>query len=391
MGIINWSGLSPIFIVLLMFMLLLWVLGAYSIIKRLNSRSALISTGASVALFYSLLTALIPIEWIRPEGITKIEVAMFFICFWLINPIVCIIGAFHLLGQCRAGDKTIQLDKGRRDFLKGASRASLYSVALFNFVLFSRPLIVPEDRLQVIDYQIGLNTDRPINIAFISDLHAGFFLSRRLLEDILFHAESRRPDLFLIGGDIVDHSSADIKGIEWFLRALTRLCPVISVLGNHDIVSGGNAVQRLLQGIGIRVLRDESSQINDSLTIFGLRDEMQEEISDVFIRSTDKGGIRLLLTHNPKATYKLSANAMSSIDLILAGHTHGGQIRLPGVGALVNPGGMEFRPGMVRLKPTIPPIIVTRGIGYTGIPLRLNSDPEMVFVRIVNQGSGGMA
>lgn len=376
MGLINWTGLSPIFIFLLIIFFALWAKGFYAILSRLITRSKLISLATALLLIMGITLTLIPIESIDRNGISKPMVILLFIYFWFINPAVCLFGFFELI-TIKRGHQDKGFNKERRAFLKNAS---LCSVAFLNLGVFSKPLLVPSDKLIVREFSLAIGDIKGLTIGFMSDLHAGFYLSSSILDKVLSEIRIKKSDFVFIGGDIVDHNPEDLKELDSFIDGLKEICPVIAVLGNHDIVSGDAAIEHYLKDKGVIVLRDEAIEIMPNLVICGLRDEKQESINRDFIKVIGAEKTIIVLSHSPKAIYKFAVDDLKRIDLFLSGHTHGGQIRLPGLGAIINPGGLEFQPGLIRVNKHMPPMIITTGIGYTGLPLRVNCEPEVVFV-----------
>ncbi|HIJ59790.1 MAG TPA: hypothetical protein HPP56_04150 [Nitrospirae bacterium] len=381
MGLLNWTGLSPLFIILLVIFFISWFTGFFTIIRKFNSRAKRIFV--SILLIFGIIIMLFPLKGINQEGISRLEVFILFAFFWFINPMVCIVGLYetvrsikYIYNKDNSRPFVASFDPERRNFLKGAS---ICSIGFLNAGVFVRPLIIPDRMLQIRDYSMEIKNNKALDIAFISDLHAGFFLSQKLLQNVSSIIKERRPDYIFIGGDIVDHNTGDLREIDGFVDELTRICPVIAVLGNHDILSGAKAVEGFLKDKGVVVLRDSGFIISENISVYGLKDDMHEQIKADFESVDDKP--LLILTHNPAGLYKLQRVLLSKSQLVFAGHTHGGQIRLPVIGAMVNPGGKEFQPGINNIK-DMPPILITTGIGYTGIPLRINCEPEVVFVKM---------
>ncbi len=382
MGLINWTGLSPLFISLLLLFFITWLIGLFVILRRLRTR---ISQGlAAIFLILGPILVLLPIEGIGHTGVSKWQVVVLFAYLWFINPTLCLLGIYEAIRHIKdlvfkkSDNPVVPFDPLRREFLKGAT---ISSVGFINLGVFIRPLVMPEDMPQVRHYTIPLSRPiMPLKLAFISDLHAGFFLSQRLTENSQLIISKQKPDYILIGGDIVDHNSTDLWEIGAFIEGLRKVCPVIAVLGNHDILSGAMAVEAFMTQRGVTVLRDSSVPLSENLTLYGLRDEMHERINPTFSVAEDHALI--ILTHNPRGLYHLDRDQLSKAQFVLAGHTHGGQIRLPWLGALVNPGGSQFKAGINRIGKDIPPVLVTAGIGYTGLPLRINCDPEVAFINL---------
>ncbi|HEX6537206.1 MAG TPA: metallophosphoesterase [Gemmatimonadaceae bacterium] len=234
-------------------------------------------------------------------------------------------------------------------------------------------------------------------IAALGDLHHGSVLSpttyvRRAID--LAHAE--RPDLIALLGDYALSDPA-VPGIsrrayERSLRALTPLLGslrardgIVAVLGNHDYDYDAAAVAGWLGTLGIRVL------VNDCIRIArGTSELVVGGVDDYKYGAVDWGGgcgaapagvPRIVLSHNPDAVLALEPD--TRVDLILSGHTHGGQVVLPWIGALARHSsvcGARSASGWVP-NPRGAPLYVTTGVGVV-LPVRVRCPPEVLIVRL---------
>ena len=240
-----------------------------------------------------------------------------------------------------------------------------------------------QTQLRVNRSTFALETGRKLKIGFISDLHSGFFLSDSILTKVLSELQDYRPDYILIGGDIVDSGPEELKAISWFLNELVRLCPVVSVFGNHDIGPGSNKLGKALTDLGVVVLRDEFYVLSKGLKLFGTRDHVRENPDLTPVLNCSGSDKIIILTHNPDLALRLCNAEQDRIALVLAGHTHGGQIRLPGVGPLINQADPRFQPGICHLGEGSLPVLVTSGIGYAVMTVRINCPSEMHLIDLV--------
>ena len=217
-----------------------------------------------------------------------------------------------------------------------------------------------------------------LTIAHLSDLHFTGRIPKRFFDHVVDHTNAMDPDLTVITGDILD-SNAYASWIPSTLGRLRARYGVYYVLGNHDVHPriDSDHLRLMMSEAGIDPLggRWQELTINGAQIILA-GNEMPwvppaPDISDIPPRHADQ--VRILLAHTPD----ISAWAQRhDFDLMLAGHTHGGQIALPGIGAVVSPsrGPLEHVVGMIRLSPTL--LHVSRGIsGET--PLRLNCRGEL--------------
>lgn len=239
-----------------------------------------------------------------------------------------------------------------------------------------------------------------ITVAHLSDLHVGAYVSAQQVAQAVDLANSLEPDLVALTGDFVYR---DASRIDECSRELDRLRPrvaTVAVLGNHDVWTQPDAIARSLSAAGITVLRDETLALElegGRMWLVGLDDRgysgwarsSRKEFGWHWSSAVRKAGEllgplpeeepRLLLVHNPDVTEELPAGG---VDLALCGHTHGGQVSLPLIGPPIVPSlyGQRFAEGVAQGTSTL--VHVTRGVGLTPPPVRLNCPPEVALVRL---------
>lgn len=211
-------------------------------------------------------------------------------------------------------------------------------------------------------------------VALISDLHANRTSdSERAHRAVLLALESK-PDLIAIPGDFLDQSSKLI--IENVRRALEPLndakCPVLATLGNHDYSTF--QPEKAIAGIQknpLRLLRNEAVEV-DGVTVAGVDDGMFQKDDPSFIEKDRFSKSLLVLFHEPDYVDRIPMHA----SLQLSGHSHGGQICLPGGVAIhTPPGALKYTSGFY--PDAHIPLYVTRGVGTTGPDWRLFCPPEV--------------
>ncbi|MCC6346990.1 MAG: metallophosphoesterase [Nitrospirales bacterium] len=334
------------------------------------------------AVTVGFLYTLLPVSG-NEEGVSAARIGVLYFFLWFVNPLLCLAGLAQLVRKIRGkagGSCDSPFDRNRRRLLHDAALVS--STVFFDAGLFVRPLLLPEKRLRVRQYSVALPAPSPLTAAFISDLHAGHFLSQSVLEEIVAETRKHAPGCFLVGGDWVDHRWRDLRDIEWFIKEIQSLCPIMGVLGNHDILSNGEGVSSLLKEWGVTVLRDSVGRLPNGTPLAGARDLDREGGRCPSLGTLGPGERAILLTHNPDLTFTLGEEPKKRLALVLAGHTHGGQVRIPGIGPLVNQADMSFQPGITLPGAGTPPVLLTSGVGYVGLPLRIGCDPEMVLLHI---------
>ena len=226
-------------------------------------------------------------------------------------------------------------------------------------------------------------------IAQISDLHnAEFGTDNQKLIDIL---KSEAPDAIVITGDLIDARRTNTEIAESFARRCMEIADCYYVPGNHEARLGGtyDAFESALIADGVNVLRNGSVRIRkemEAIRIVGVDDPAFAKASDAItnldaaLEALSSDDFTILLAHRPELIDEYSK---WGIDLVLSGHAHGGQIRLPGIGGLYAPG-HGFFPKYTSGNYTVgdTEMIVSRGIGNSVFPLRVNDRPEVVIVTL---------
>lgn len=235
-------------------------------------------------------------------------------------------------------------------------------------------------------------------IAQISDLHnATFGRGNRKLLALL--ADSR-PDIIVITGDFVDSRHTDMDTALHFAEEAVKIAPTYYVSGNHEarMETYGDLCEALAQA-GVTVLEDRAVTLEkdgETVRLAGLADpsltlkeeepgEVQAMVSarlESLTGGEADGGAdyTILLSHRPEL---LDTYASCGVDLVLSGHVHGGQFRIPFVGGLFAPSQgffPQYDAGLYRQGATA--MVVSRGLGNSIIPIRINNRPELVLVEL---------
>lgn len=225
-------------------------------------------------------------------------------------------------------------------------------------------------------------------IAQVTDMHTGR-APYPYLEKVIDTVASLKPDIAVFTGDLLHHSTEMIEPVARLLKRLS--CPVMVSFGNHDFAPFrgdgepydehlDEKLQIALTGIGCHVLRNRSLPItrgNDRIWIVGLDDLWFGDFNPpLAFANVPIGETTIALSHNPDTAEMLADHRP---DLILCGHTHGGQIRLPYFGAMrLNVAQPQYDMGHFNLPHS--QLFVSTGVGYI-LPIRFNCRPEVpVFV-----------
>jgi predicted MPP superfamily phosphohydrolase len=220
---------------------------------------------------------------------------------------------------------------------------------------------------------------RPLVLAFASDLHAGPTTDPRMFEVLSTAMTAENPDVLLLGGDYVSFHARDV-GI--FTDVLSRWQPrwgKYAVLGNHDLWTDDQHISEQLKAAGARVLVNESAALPrpfENVAICGIDDPWTGD-ADVARAFSGPQPIKIFLTHSPDGLLLLEKERFA---VGFAGHTHGGQVSLPGGTPILEAGGplaRKFSRGKFQVEPH-GPLIVGLGVGCSNLPIRLNAHPELI-------------
>lgn len=235
-------------------------------------------------------------------------------------------------------------------------------------------------------------------IAHVSDLH-NTEIGKDNKKLITMLRESK-PDIICITGDIIDSRHTDIEIALQFVKSAMEIAPCYYVTGNHEArVSEYDELKAGMEAAGVVVLEDEKTKISlegGEITLIGVNDPsyqtdylfgdtetvVNEKLSEL---NSDEDGLTVLLSHRPEL-FEVYAN--SGVDLVLSGHAHGGQFRLPFVGGLVAPNqGLfpKYDAGLYTEENTN--MVVSKGIGNSILPFRFNNRPEVILIELKYGGT----
>jgi uncharacterized protein len=275
--------------------------------------------------------------------------------------------------------RSVALAPGRgRRFENVASHWVEWLLAPFGFWRFKR-LVVERTNIALRDLAPSFDGYR---IAFLTDPHYSAVVPAWWVARAVAAAQDLAPDLILLGGDYLSHSASYASGLTDLFRPLAAPDGVFYVLGNHDHNVGAEVVRRALQAAGLVELRNSSVLIRrgtDSLAIAGVGDMRFDAIDvEAAVRGVPGDVPRLVLSHDPDMFAFWPEE--QRLDLMLSGHTHGGQAHLPLVGPPYVPSQFGFRYLAGLIREGSRQLYVSRGIGAITAPIRWRCPPELTLL-----------
>jgi len=228
--------------------------------------------------------------------------------------------------------------------------------------------------------------DKELVIAQISDYH-----NCKKFEDRIIHVlTQKKPNYIALTGDLIDGNKTDLQSAISLAKKLTEIAPTFYVTGNHEAGDTGAKLKEDLEGLGVKVLSNKGVSLPGDVSIYGIDDPLLNRDTDAdsvgIIKRTladltvDESNFNILLSHRPEA---YQAYIEREYDIVLTGHAHGGQFRLPFVGGVIAPDqGIFPKYDSGKFEENGTTMIVNRGIGNSIIPFRINNPPELVFIKI---------
>jgi predicted MPP superfamily phosphohydrolase len=258
-------------------------------------------------------------------------------------------------------------------------------VLLFGLLALLCYLYIQVNWIAIKKYTVSINDLHPnlegTTILHISDLHNKRYGKEQ--SKLVKLINTQKFDLVVITGDLIDRRKPKIDPINELLKNLNTE-PIYFVPGNHERATGFTVKEQLLEA-GVRILENRAEKFavgEGHLWIVGVDDPYSgRDRLDKALADTDDSAPRLLLSHAPNI---YPAAIRKDIDLVLAGHTHGGQIRFPFWGAVIAPGqGLlpKWDYGMYKDGETS--MIINGGLGESMYPIRFNNRPELVVVTLI--------
>ena len=244
------------------------------------------------------------------------------------------------------------------------------------FVIFA---LYQNYHLTVSSHEVDLGLSRELKIVQVSDLHNQFFGLHQ--ERLLKMIEEQSPDMIFVTGDLIDSSTHTSYSLAMeFIRGAVKIAPVYYVTGNHEVRLEGDKLHSCfaeMESLGVNMMDDRFIEY-DEYIIAGIAD-ISLMTFDKYEPFDDSKPV-IMLAHEPQYTglYK-----RLGADLVFTGHYHGGQIIIPGAGALITPE-FEFFPAIYQGLNDYEGMkyVISRGLGNSAVPVRVNDYPEIVTVTV---------
>ncbi|MBT9174874.1 MAG: 3',5'-cyclic adenosine monophosphate phosphodiesterase CpdA [candidate division WS2 bacterium] len=231
-----------------------------------------------------------------------------------------------------------------------------------------------------------INRDLPssyegFKIVFITDIHYGPFFSLPRLQNLVEKVKVLNPDLIILGGDYVYKSQKYIEPCFEVLKELKAPWGVFGVLGNHDHWENANLTRKSMKNAGIKLLDNQAEWLEkegERIKIGGVGD-FYEDFQNLkpTVQDVVEEDLVILISHNPDFVDEIKSR---KIDLVLSGHTHGGQVTVFGLWAPFSPFTYKpkFRTGVIETENTV--VMVSNGIGTVFLPLRFFARPQVMII-----------
>ncbi|WP_457601618.1 metallophosphoesterase [Hydrogenivirga sp.] len=302
------------------------------------------------------------LELSRPLAFISLFWMGFILYFFLVGVLIDLYRRFGSPDPRRAFLITLSLAL----LLSAYSHAETYLLQVYRFTI-ETPKLPP---------------GKEIKVLHISDMHLGPVMREDRIEMVRRVYEREKPDLIVATGDMVDGNMRDSERLAKLLSEISPPLGKFAVLGNHEFYVGPGRAIEFLEKAGFRVLRGEVTAVGGLLNIAGVDDPDGEKLgykafTDELevLKRADSSRYTILIKHRPE----VKREALPYLDLVLAGHTHGGVLFF--IGYTVLRAVFETDRGIKEIAPS-KFIVVSKGLGTGGPPMRLLSPPDVVVVTI---------
>ena len=290
----------------------------------------------------------------------------------------------------------VTFNESRRKFIT-ASAAAVSGYAFIGAGIGA----IQKDNYQIIEKDITIKNLpaelRGINIILFSDIHSGPYMNEDMMREYTNVINGMNPDLILIPGDMTNSQKTEVIPFTKAFRDLKSKYGIYGTLGNHDYFNDANYIaDAIINESPVRMLRNNSATVEIKgkfINILGIEDTRDSGVNNnaLLVKYADEAlntlninhtaNPNILLCHKP---YVFDDLSQKGFDLILSGHTHGGQIvfaKFAGVNLSIAATVNKYIDGLYRSGDS--QMYVSRGIGTVGLPIRLNCPPEITKITLV--------
>lgn len=335
------------------------------------------------------------IRWTNPLPSSSSIILNYVLTFWFLPKVIFAIfiglsSLFQFLKSKLRKRKVATFNTSRRKAIAtlGWATASLPYFALAHETF--KTTLTP--KVKFVDVPIP-NLDLTLSeLRFVqlSDIHAGSLPSSEFFEKISLEVNLLKPDIIFITGDFVNFSPKELELLETGLKQLSAPIGVYGCLGNHEHYTKPSELPRLIEKIrdyGIDLLINENRTVvfkNSKLQIAGMDNtshRMKFGDLDKTLMGLDPNLPTILLCHDP-SNWDKEIRGKRKVDLILSGHTHGGQIGLELFGSVISPAAIFYKQYAGLYYGNDQYLYVNTGIGTIGVPVRAGLPPEITLLRL---------
>lgn len=222
-----------------------------------------------------------------------------------------------------------------------------------------------------------------LTISHITDIHIGEHTTYEQAREIVRLSNAQNPDLVVMTGDYITKSTTQLDPLIELFRDLKSKHGIFAVLGNHDYASNTARMKSLAKSADIELMGNEHRVLKikgKKLCIAGVEDLWTKRTClKTAMQNAPKNTPKILLCHNPDFAESMPRDL--EIDLMISGHTHGGQVKIPFIGPVVLPiNHKKYAEGLVQ-GPACK-VFISRGLGMVGYPVRFNCKPEIPLLTI---------
>lgn len=272
--------------------------------------------------------------------------------------------------------------------LKRKTNKRIISILLILVAIFAYSLIEPywiEEKTTIFESSEVPENFQNLKIVFVSDIHSGPFISQKRIAGFVEQINAQNPDIVVLGGDFIEDEPEYITPCFEELKKLKAKMGIYAVIGNHDAIKSYNKTYKAIKEAGITPIENDARWIEIDGQKIKLGGVTWSDIETPNVEPTTKDASQndfvILASHVPDFAEELQTD---KVDLMLSGHTHGGQVTLFGLFAPYIPSdyGQKYRTGIIKTDKTT--VLVSNGLGTSFLPIRFFARPQINIIILKN-------